>query len=201
MKAAAQEIHPGLWQGQWPPPGPWLARRGFSTVVLCAFEYQPPHVVPPHVAMMPGMRDTNPWPGVEVVYAPNDDDFDHAPPRETVRLAIKAARVVAARLAEGRKVLVTCWQGKNRSGLVSALGLHFHLGISGADATRIVQTRRSHGLRNPIFCEMLSRLGKDSEHHLHQAVAAKPLPPKPDFHRIATRWATQRGFTLPPGVL
>ena len=197
---AAQEIHPGLWQGYWPPPGEWLARRGFSTLVLCAMEYQPPHVVPPQIAMMAGMRAANPWPGIEVVYAPNDDDFDNKPSREIVKRAIKAARIVAARLAEDRKVLVTCWQGKNRSGLVSALGLHFHLGISGEEATRIVQTRRTNGLRNPIFIEMLSRLGKNPDGHLRQAVSAQPPPAKPDFHRVATQWATQRGFTLPPGV-
>ncbi len=192
----AQEIHPGLWQGGWPPPGEWLAGKGFSTLVLCAFEYQPPRTFPPMVAALPGMRAMNPWPGVEVIYAPNDDDFENPPSRETLRLALQAGRRVAVRLAEGRKVLVTCWQGKNRSGLVSALGLYFHLGISGKAATRMVQTRRTGGLRNPKFVELLANL-----RHVAEAVPANPAAVQAHLQRIAASGAPEGGFTLPPGLL
>jgi hypothetical protein len=195
---SSQQIHAGLWQGSWPPPGKWLAHKGFSTLVLCAFEYQPPHYVHPHFAMVPGVTAANPWPGVEVIYAPNDDDFDGPPSREVLRAAIKAGRLVAARLAEKRMVLTTCNQGKNRSGLVSALALHFHLGISGAEATRIVQKKRTHGLRNPQF---IACLGKLRAPHLSKAVAASPPPAKPDFHRVAALWASQTGLSAPSGLL
>lgn len=201
----AQELHPGLWQGSWPPPGPWLAQRGFTTLVLCAFEYQPPHYIHPnhaaHGAL--GTSAANPWPGVEVIYAPNDDDFEQPPSREVLRLAIKAGRIVAARLAQKRKVLVTCNMGKNRSGLVSALGLHLHLGISGEAATRIVQTKRTGGLRNPRFIHMLSKLRRPEPEvgHLHQAVPAKPTVVQAYLQRIAALRASQPGLTLPPGVL
>lgn len=199
----AQELYPGLWQGSWPPPGAWLGQRGFSTLVLCAMEYQPPHSVHPHFAMVPGVTSANPWPGVEVVYAPQDDDFENPPPREVLRLAIKAGRIVAARLADKRKVLVTCNQGKNRSGIVSALGLHFHLGISGEAATRIVQTKRTGGLRNPQFIECLSKLHRQDPlgGHLHQAVSAKPAVVQAYLQRIAALGASEPGFTLPPGIL
>ncbi len=154
----AQEIHPGLWQGSWPPPGRWLADKGISTLVLCAYEYQPPFRFPDQVAMLVGLRSPSPWPDVNVCYAPLDDSFSQQPPRDALHAALKAARYAAAMLAQRRRVLVTCWQGRNRSGLVSALTLHLHLGISGKDAVRIVQTRRQRGLRNPIFVDMLSRL-------------------------------------------
>lgn len=193
----AQEIHPGLWQGSWPPPGDWLARKGFNTLVLCAEEYQPPRFVhPAHAAFgIPGTTAANPWPGVEVIYAPNDDDFDNAPPRETLRLALKAGRLVATRLGQRRKVLVTCNQGKNRSGLVSALALYFHLSISGKAATKIVQLRRDRGLRNPKFCEMLASL----RDHRPEAVPADPPAVQAHFHPVAARWARQAGFPLALG--
>jgi hypothetical protein len=61
-------------------------------------------------------------------------------------------------LAAGRRVLSTCWQGWNRSGLVSAMGLHLRLGISGAEAVSIVQKGRRQALCNQLFCEMLNKL-------------------------------------------
>jgi protein-tyrosine phosphatase len=161
MPLSAQEISPGLWQGKWPPPGKWLAERGFATLVLCAAEFQPPNIVPLQVASL-FQGTATPYPGVEILYAPNDDDFDNPPPRDTLRLAVQAARTVADRLSQRRKVLVTCWQGKNRSGLVSALSLHLAYGLSGEEATRIVQNRREKGLRNPQFCELLRHLPRKS---------------------------------------
>ena len=158
MRYDAHEIYPGLWQGGWPQPGRWLANQGVSTLVLCAMEYQPPHVVPPFLEGLPGLRQANPWPGVRVVYAPNDDRSDQPPSRKTLHQAIHAGRIVAADLAAGRTVLSTCWQGWNRSGLVSALGLHLHLGCSGMEAVDIVQKGRKRALCNPLFVEMLYNL-------------------------------------------
>jgi hypothetical protein len=178
----AQELHPGLWQGSWPSPGSWLGLKGFSTLVLCAEEYQPPFTAPLEVAGLPGMRASTPWPGVEVVYAPNDDHFSIPPSRDVLRQSIRAARIVADRLNEGRKVLITCWQGRNRSGLVSALSLHFYLGITGAEATRIVQTRRNRGLRNPVFIDLLSRVGRVD--HPREAVTARPGAPVAHFQTV-----------------
>lgn len=202
------QIHPNLWQGAWPPPGRWLADRGFSTLVLCAYEYQPPFTYPEDAAMLIGIRASNPWPGVEVVYAPNDDDVVNKPSRETLRLALRAGRIVAARLAQKRKVLTTCWQGRNRSGLVSALGLYFHLGISGEAATKIVQLRRSGGLRNPVFCDILKNLRRPEpeavyagEDHPAKAVLASPGALVAHLQRVAALGAPQAGFTLPPGIL
>jgi hypothetical protein len=191
MGVRASEIVSGLWQGGWPPPGRWLAERGFSTLVLCAEEYQPPFVCPEHVAATTGMWDSNPWPGVEVIYVPLNDDETaqiEKPPRETLRLALRAGRIVATRLGQRSKVLVTCWQGRNRSGLVSALSLHFHLGISGSAAKRIVQERRPYALRNPVFNGLLRNLRRP-DHHLAEAVLASPAAIVARFQVIPARRA------------
>jgi len=153
------------------------------------------------IAAQPGLRDVDPWPGVEVIYAPLDDDFDEPPPRDVLRGAVYAGRMVALRLAERRKVLVTCWQGKNRSGLVSAIGLHLHLGISGKAAARIVQTRRKGALRNPQFCTLLDGLQAPMARHLHQAVTTKPAAKQAHSHGVPAFGASESGLTLPPEVL
>ena len=158
MRYDAHEVFPGLWQGSWPKPGRWLANQGVSTLVLCAYEYQPPFAYPDFLAPLPGIRQANPWPGVRVIYAPNDDRSDQPPPRDVLQKAVEAGRVVAADLQMGRRVLSTCWQGRNRSGLVSALGLHMLLGISGDAAVDIVRKNRRGAMTNPLFCEMLRKI-------------------------------------------
>lgn len=112
-------------------------------MVLCAEEYQP------EAALFPGVR---------VAYAPNDDDFSRLPTRDELRLAIQAARQAVPILQGGGKVLSTCWQGWNRSGLVSALTLHLWLGVDGQTAIRMVQKGRRGALRNPGFQTVLGRL-------------------------------------------
>jgi hypothetical protein len=157
-KIDATLIFPGLYQGSWPPPGHLLAEAGFKTLVLCAREFQPPHVMPPGMDAMVGLRAANPFPRVKVIYAPNDDNGAEPPQRADLALALRAAREVATSLKLGRKVLVTCWQGRNRSGLVSALAIHLVSGCSGFHAVRIVQKARRRALTNPQFTEILNRL-------------------------------------------
>lgn len=149
-------IHPGLWQGSRPPFGFSLKRAGFNMVVLCAEEFQPPHVMPAGFDTL--LRGMAPFPDVEVVYAPNDDSFSTPPSREQLKTAITAAQQVTEVIKAGGKVLVTCWQGKNRSGLVSALALHKLLGISGFQAIHRVRARRRRALSNPYFVEALMRI-------------------------------------------
>lgn len=136
-------IHKGLFQGSRPLPGYVLGHEGFKLLVLCAEEYQPA---------------ANNFPGVQVVYAPNDDDSSRLPTRDELRLAIQAARQAVPVLEGGGKVLSTCHMGLNRSGLVSALTLHLWLGVSGEQAIRLVQRGRRGALRNPGFVACLSRL-------------------------------------------
>ena len=127
----AHEIVPGLWQGAFPQAGGGLKARGFTQLVLCARELQPPASL---------------YPGVEVIHAPNDDhpDFGHLD-KEKLTVAVQAARKVAQAVLSGGKVIVTCAAGANRSGLVSALALHMLYGWSGDRC--IDQVRKKRKLR------------------------------------------------------
>jgi len=95
---------------------------------------------------------------MEVLYAPNDDNPNRPPTREELQIAVNAALIVADRVRAGVKTLVTCMQGRNRSGLVTALVLHILLGCSGDEAIWIVKGHRKGALMNPQFVRLLQRL-------------------------------------------
>jgi len=119
-----------------------VRRAGFDMLILCAMEYQPPAAM---------------YPDVEVVHAPNDD-----PDREPTRAELDIARAAAGRAARwilrGKSVLVTCQQGRNRSGLVSAFALHYMTGIAGDVAGLCVRARRKNALTNKWFWRELAKL-------------------------------------------
>ena len=143
MSLDASEICAGLWQGSMPMPGEGVARAGFNALVLCAQEYQPD-------------SSEAHYPGVSVIYAPNDDA--PALTERQWKTAVKAGQLVAGLVLRGRKVLVTCQAGLNRSGLVSALAVREIYRCSGLDAATLVQNRRRKALCNPHFVELLSKL-------------------------------------------
>jgi len=74
----------------------------------------------------------------------------------------KAAEAMASRVATeiqyGGCVLVHCWGGRNRSGLISALALMRLEGITGAEAIAAVKAVRSGALVNRHFVEYLEKL-------------------------------------------
>jgi hypothetical protein len=79
-----------------------------------------------------------------------------------------AARTVADRVTAGRRVLVHCWMGLNRSGVVSARALMF-MGITVGDAIAAVRAARGeNALFNGYFVQWLyTEAGEtvpDSEH-------------------------------------
>jgi protein-tyrosine phosphatase len=123
----ADEIVPGLWQGSVPPRGNKLRRAGFHLVVLAAREWQ--------------LFDET-FEGVEVVRAPLDDEDILPIPRGDLRGALQAAHRTAEAIAKGKKCLVTCAAGMNRSGLISALTLHLLYGWPGETCIREVQEGR-----------------------------------------------------------
>jgi protein-tyrosine phosphatase len=143
----AHEIVPLLWQGSKPRPGRWLADIGFEVLVLCAREYQPTAVS---------------FPGLVLINAPNDDHYFVS--REDLQGAVDAASLVAEHVKAGRKVLVTCLAGINRSGLVVALALHKAFGYSGQTCINLVRAKRrladgdDVALTNTLFVEALQRL-------------------------------------------
>jgi protein-tyrosine phosphatase len=120
-----------LAQGSAPP---LAVRVPFDTIVLAAMEYQPD------------------LPGYEVLRVPLDDGS--APDSQTRARIRSASREVARRIRAGRRVLVTCWQGRNRSGVIAGLAL-VELGVPRVVAARRIRLLRN-GLRNPHFLRMVT---------------------------------------------
>lgn len=149
----------GLFQGMAPPAGPMLRQSGIDMIVLCAMEWQPPGVVDPVCGAVLGYRPgTHPYPGVTLVYAPADDDFERPPSRDVLARALRAADQTARRVAQGGNVLVSCWAGKNRSGLVTGLALHRLTGLPGAACVNHIKRVRPIALGNPQFVAALNRI-------------------------------------------
>lgn len=93
-----------------------------------------------------------PAPGVEHQVWPIPDG-----PLDGTQLAgvIKLAEAVCAALDGGRRVLVRCYHGYNRSGLVVAHAL-IRRGRSPEEAIRLIRARRSPwALHNELFVEYL----------------------------------------------
>lgn len=129
-------VTPLLAIGSAPPAGVPLK---FDMLVLTAQEYQP---------------DANSFPGVQLVYAPLDDD--DIPARDIERARV-AGRIASNAVRQGKRVLVTCYMGRNRSGLVTAFALK-DLGFSSRDAIHKVKAARGpNALSNPYFVRALGR--------------------------------------------
>ena len=149
----ANEITPLLWQGSVPPRGDRLNQVGIKVLVLCAREWQ-------------FREKPEPFLGVRIIRAPNDDSPKYPLTREKLRIALWAAGEVSRAIQAGEQVLVTCAAGLNRSGLVSALTLHKLYGWSGERCIRQVQEKRRNSaahpglgaLSNPEFVTALRRL-------------------------------------------
>lgn len=127
---------PGPWlaQGSAPPSVVSTVRIPFDVIVLAAMEYQPE------------------LPGYHVMHVPLDDS---GPPPSVVdhHLIRRTAREIADRVRLRERVLVTCWQGRNRSGVLAGLAMR-HLGLSGVEAAHRIRVLRN-GLRNPHFHAMV----------------------------------------------
>jgi len=148
----SSEILPGLlWQSAAPPPGTLLRDSGFNVVALRAYEYQPAAEL---------------FPGVEVIHSPSDDDFDNPPTRQVLLQAMACAKQLAEAMKQGKVVLSTCRMGVNRSGLVTALALHKHLGLSGNQAVGLIKSCRPYALSNPQFLRILSKIPASHDHLL-----------------------------------
>lgn len=123
-----------LAQGSAPPPGATLP---FDAIVLCAVEYQPE------------------LPGYAVLRVPLEDRLHPPPSAHTVAVIDEAACAIARTVRDGHRVLVTCVQGRNRSGVLSGLAL-VRLGVPGPHAAALIRRLRN-GLTNPHFLRMVLR--------------------------------------------
>lgn len=117
-----------------------------DVLVLCADEFQPEA----SLFLRPGHGKT-------LIYAPNDDS-EKPLTRAQLDLAIPAAKQVSRAFREGKNVLVSCMQGRNRSGFVMALTLHLLYGMSGDSAARFIRSRRQNALMNPHFNAFLQKI-------------------------------------------
>lgn len=133
------EVLPKLWIGPAPSPHHALI-GGYDLVALTAKEYQPPQTA---------FR-------AKLLRMPIDDSLQ--PSTEELMWAFLTGRRVAHAVADGKKTLVSCRMGKNRSGLVTALAARELLGIGGAEAAHLVRARRQGALSNPVFYQFLTTL-------------------------------------------
>ena len=138
MQLDADRIAPGLYQGSAHSSIEAVRAAGFTVLALCAMEIQPPQ------AQLPGLR---------VLRCPIDDG--EVIPAHDWRLALRTARELARARRAGQRVLVTCHQGWNRSGLVAAMTLHYLTGRDGCQCAWQVRLSRRHALSNPAFVEAL----------------------------------------------
>ena len=143
----AHQIATGLWIGSHPkaPVG-----HLFDTVVLCALERQ------------------GKLPGVHNVKAPLDDA---TPSKREIRVAVSAAKTIHELRRRGKKVLVTCAQGVNRSSLVAAMAMMLD-GESAQMAIHRIRSRRfppigMKPLSNESFVQLLYRLDQQRPNRGH----------------------------------
>ncbi len=138
--AVAFRVAGNLWIGSAPPIG-WSVSQHFDCLVLSAMEYLPGPTCYPKVKTL--------------TVALNDDGSPMR--KDEMAAAVKAAGKVISWLAEGKRVLVTCHQGRNRSGLICALALCKGRGMSPGRAVRTVRAARGeNALRNPYFVRFLN---------------------------------------------
>ncbi len=136
----AHAIQPLLWQGVEPEH----ADIPFDLLVVCYMQRAP-------------YWDKFRGQPYSFLEAPMDDDQRTMREEDGPR-AQAAADVVAHAIRGGRCCFVTCGQGMNRSGMVSALTLMRLHSCTGAEAVKIVKERRPGALYNPSFVAYLERL-------------------------------------------
>ncbi|WP_079177626.1 protein-tyrosine phosphatase family protein [Streptomyces mangrovisoli] len=135
------EIVPGLWMGG----HEFRGRSGQPEFAVVRDEFD----LVQTLLRLPGY---GPAPGVEHHVWPIPDG-----PLDGTQLAgvMRLARAACDALDDGRRVLVRCYHGYNRSGLVVAQAL-VHRGRSAEEAVRLIRARRSPwALHNDLFVEYL----------------------------------------------
>jgi len=127
----ATPVSPRLWIGTAPP-----LERDLPTVdilVLCAAEIQTDHLA------FHGQLVRCPIPDADLTLA-------------QVELALKTSVTVAKAIVEGKRVLVTCANGQDRSALVVACALHQLTTMSGDQIVAHIRKQRGEAsLRNRWF--------------------------------------------------
>lgn len=133
----ASNIATRLWVGAAPPVDRDLP--DFDMLVLCAQEIQPP--------VLAFSR--------QLVRVPLPDA---ALSEDQIRRALQGGRTVAEALTQGKRVLVTCYAGLNRSALVASLGLGLVTQLGPLEIIARVRRRRSpDALSNRYFVGLITK--------------------------------------------
>jgi protein-tyrosine phosphatase len=145
QKMNADKVGKNLWVGGL-PTDPSAVDKNFDALVLAAKEFQ--DVFPVHK-----------FPGTQVIHAPmNDAKPSQAEADQAVDAGVKVMKLNLA----GKKVLVTCAAGVNRSALIAAIAM-MSSGLSADDAISRIRKHReppsgSTPLKNQHFVQMLKSL-------------------------------------------
>jgi protein-tyrosine phosphatase len=129
-----------LWMGGMPTGIPKLFEK-WDVIVFCAGEYQP------HVEL-PENRNKS------IMRVPFDDSANAINNSVAAELH-KRAKQLAQMHAEGKNILITCFAGVNRSGLLTALTLRYAFGCDGDEAIYTIQAIRTFALSNKAFCHYI----------------------------------------------
>jgi protein-tyrosine phosphatase len=137
MTLDASNIVRRLWVGSQPPFDRDLP--DFDVLVLCAQEIQPEQLAFAN----------------KVLRCPIPDSVLSG---HELRLALMTARLVAKQLTAGKRVLVTCRAGQNRSAFVASLALGLVSRMTPIEIIELMRERRGVStLGNPHFCILLHR--------------------------------------------
>lgn len=127
--------------------GSYPALRGEAfkhadVLVLCAEEHQAKGLKAPQ--------------GKHIVRLGFDDDIYRPIPPEVGRIFHEHARNLGKMALGGRKLMITCAMGLNRSGLITALTLMHGYRMRPSEAIKMIRARRSKDcLCNPMFEQWL----------------------------------------------
>jgi len=134
-------IVPNVAQGSFPG----LKGRAFDhcdVLVLAAEEHQAKNLKAP--------------PGKQIVRLGFDDDSYRPIPPEVGKIFHAHAKQLGQAALSGRKLMITCAMGLNRSGLITALTLMHAYRMKPSDAIKLIRARRHIDcLCNPMFEQWL----------------------------------------------
>lgn len=140
----ADQVSKNLWVGGL-PTDPEAVDKNFDVLVLAAKQFQ--DVFPVHK-----------YPGTKVIHVPLEDA---KPTAKEKQLALKAGIEVFEHNQKGRKVLVTCAAGVNRSAMIAGLAMVIG-GLSAEHAiNRIRKRRKPPSGSTPLFNHHFVKVLKD----------------------------------------
>lgn len=148
----ATPVAPRLWIGSKPPFDRDMTN--VDIVVLCAAELQP---------------DRMAFHG-QIVRCPIPDDVLEPP---QLRMVMQTAVATAKAIIAGKRVLVTCAQGRNRSAFVVAFALHQLTTMSGEQIIAHIRKHRGETcLYNPWFAAKVVEIVGDGRVKVRRKAAA-----------------------------